>query len=51
MKIKILRSLLAKYQIEIRDFHGKVLGINLEDEIVDQLIEEDLDTLNSYFKK
>ena len=24
---------------------------NLEDEIVDQLIEEDLDTLNSYFKR
>ena len=25
--------------------------INLEDEIVDQLIEEDLDALNSYFKR
>ena len=24
---------------------------NLEDEIVDQLIEEDLDSLNSYFKR
>ena len=24
---------------------------NLEDEIVDQLIEEDLDTLNSYFRR
>ena len=25
--------------------------INLEDEIVDQLIEEDIDTLNSYFRR
>ena len=26
-------------------------SINLEDEIVDQLIEEDIDTLNSYFRR